>query len=58
MALRDPQRVEAQPREGGPDVRKPYASPALHVFGALHDITRHISTGTKMDGGAGAMSMS
>jgi hypothetical protein len=58
MALQDPRRVEAQPRAGGPDARKPYASPELHVYGALRDITTHLSTMLNMDGGAGAMSMS
>ena len=58
MASPSARQVESQPRGGGPDARKPYASPALHVYGALNQITTHLSTMLNKDGGAGAMSMS
>jgi hypothetical protein len=58
MASPGARQVDPQAREGNPGARKPYASPALHVYGALRDITTHLSTMLNMDGGAGAMSMS
>jgi hypothetical protein len=55
---------EDQPSAGRPDSseratkKRPYAAPVLRVFGDLAVLTRHISTGANMDGGAGGMSHS
>jgi hypothetical protein len=49
MAGQQSQReAQAQP------VRKPYATPMLHVYGAIHRLTQNISSKGSLDGGGGA----